>query len=65
MSILQIFCKYIFYIFIFTFFSSVNLSKPDSTIVTFIHYMSWMNVDERDLKWVANEKNVLLSFKQF
>ena len=49
-----------------------NPLKPEFTIVVFIHYKprianrnSQLVVDKDDLKWVANDKKILLLCKQF
>ena len=39
--------------------------KSEFAIVIFIHYNSRLVVDEDDLKWMANEKKILLLSKQF
>ena len=48
----------------------INPLKPKFTIGIFTHYRhcdgnSRLVVDEDDLKWVGNEKNILLLLQQF
>ena len=47
---------YFTYYIVLTYYKSLNPFKPQFAIVIFIHY---------ELKWVANEKRILLLLKQF
>ena len=42
-----------------------NPFNPEFTIIILIHYKPRLVVDEDDLKWVINEKYIVLFFKQF